>query len=522
MNKTLWNYYKQSTDGKKAIDLFNPEPTDAYQQIDKIAMYLKGWNNNVSPQQLGDCVSIYEVNLTERSLLKGEIFDRKSFESFIKTYDLKEFILQGEEIVWSENIYFIQANNFRKKAATIDALSMYLYYYDSYFKPILLPHRFDIIQKSCDVLGIELPPILHTKNYKEHLLFYYEICGVLNGFQRENKLSDAELCACLYDYGARVLLNEGNQIKIDLPQPTNIWLTGASGKEDFEFLDSLGKDTQAKTWACNERTRIGDLVIIYCTSPRSYLHSIWRASSVGIFNPFDYYHCRTTVCNGIRLPQISISDLKKDSYFSQLPIVRKNLQGINGIELSAKDYYELIKLIERKGEKAIDYPQLYSGGVIDFGIIKLEKDVEDNILIPILKRLGYHNSDWTRQLQLKAGRKEKAIPDFVFFPQGPIHFESAPLVIETKLDISSMLEEQKAFRQVLSYARMLRSSLMGICDKDRLIIYALDSTGSCNIEKPLFNNHWQTIYSDNIVGTKLNQLIGAEVIREKMQNVVRR
>jgi hypothetical protein len=234
---------------------------------------------------------------------------------------------------------------------------------------------------------------------------------------------------------------------------------------------------------------------------------------VGIFNPFDYYHCRTTVCKGVRLPQISFADLKNDSYFSQLPIVRKSLQGINGIAFTAKDYSELLRLAKEKGARTDNYPQLYVGKSIDFGEIKQEKDVEENILIPILKRIGYRTSDWTRQLQLKAGRKEKAIPDFVFFPKGRTHFESAPLVIEVKFDMSSMLEEQKAFRQALSYARILRSNIMGICDKERLIIYALDSLGNCNIENPLFENHWQTIYSDNILGAQLNQLIGAEVIK---------
>ena len=161
------------------------------------------------------------------------------------------------------------------------------------------------------------------------------------------------------------------------------------------------------------------MVIVYCTSPRSYLHSIWRAASTGIFNPFDYYHCRTTIRDGVRLPEISFSDLKDDPYFSQLPIVRRNLQGVNGIELSAKDYSELLKLAERKGGNATDYPPLFIGGAVDFGEIKLERDVEENILIPILKRIGYKDSDWTRQLQLKAGRKEKAIPDFVFFHKVP-------------------------------------------------------------------------------------------------------
>lgn len=178
-----------------------------------------------------------------------------------------------------------------------------------------------------------------------------------------------ELCACLYDYGARVLLDDNSHIDDELPQPTNVWLTGASGKNDFNYLDSLGKqqDTETSIWACNERTRKGDLVIVYCTSPRSYLHSIWRAASTGIFNPFDYYHCRTTVRDGVRLPEISFSDLKDDPYFSQLPIVRRNLQGVNGIELSAKDYSELLKLAERKGGNATDYPPLFIGEAVDFG-----------------------------------------------------------------------------------------------------------------------------------------------------------
>ena len=239
---------------------------------------------------------------------------------------------------------------------------------------------------------------------------------------------------------------------------------------------------------------------------------MWRAGSTGIFNPFDYYHCRTTIQEGIRLPEITFNDLKNDEYFSNLPIVRKNLQGINGVAFSAKDYSELLRLAASKGAKTDEFPQLFMGEHIDFGEIKLEKDVEEKILIPLLKKLGYIESDWTRQLQLKAGRKEKAIPDFVFFPKGEKHFENAPFIIEAKLDMSSILERQKAFRQALSYARMLRSKLMGICDKERLMIYRIESTGSCNIETPLFDYHWQAIYSDNIIGAKLVQCIGKEIV----------
>ena len=115
---------------------------------------------------------------------------------------------------------------------------------------------------------------------------------------------------------------------------------------------------------------------------------------------------------------------------------------------------------------------------MDFGEIKLEKDVEEKILIPMLKLLGYREEDWTRQLSQKAGRGLKAIPDFVFFPKGEKHF----------------------------------SSIMGICDKERLILYQVDKNGIANRSTPLFEEHWLSIYGDAEVGAKLNKLIGREII----------
>ena len=141
-----------------------------------------------------------------------------------------------------------------------------------------------------------------------------------------------------------------------------------------------------------------------------------------------------------------------------------------------------------------------------------EKDVEEKILIPMLKLLGYREEDWTRQLSQKAGRRLKAIPDFVFFPKGERHFASAPMVIEAKLDMSLVTEQQNAFSQGLSYAKMLRSSIMGICDKERLILYKVDNNGFADQNSPIFEEHWASIYGDSEIGAKLNQLIGREVI----------
>jgi len=182
----------------------------------------------------------------------------------------------------------LKKNEYRRKAADVFVLSVVLYFEYNFFKPMLLSSHFYIIQNNCDALGIELPPIPRTKDYREYLLYYYDICTVWNEFQKENELTDAECCACIYDYAT--MLQERHD-KALLPKPINVWLTGASGEVDFLTLDKSAKNgntDEENIWACNEQTRSGDLVVMYCLSPKSCIHSIWRADSGGMFNHFDY------------------------------------------------------------------------------------------------------------------------------------------------------------------------------------------------------------------------------------------
>ena len=214
----------------------------------------------------------------------------------------------------------------------------------------------------------------------------------------------------------------------------------------------------------------------------------------------------------MKIPPITIKELRADPYLSQMPIVRKNLQGVNGVELTPKDYSEIIRYVKNRGDSVKMFPKLFESNTMDFGKIKIEKDVEEKILIPILQRLGYRETDYTRQLSQKAGHGLKAIPDFVFLPRGEKHFASAPLVIEAKFDMSPMAERINAFSQCLSYARMLRSKLMAICDKERLVIFSVDANGSSDRNNPIFEEHWTNIYSNNLVGARLNKILGKEVL----------
>ena len=519
MDKKLWNLYKSNPEKQGVIKMFNPNDVkDLYLNCQQILEYAaRHWSMLPFNTAILDEIDLIDINFQLQNIdslpMDGELISRDAYSSFIEEFELrKPDVTEGNTVILldDDKDTLLPKSQYRAKASLIEPLSLWLYFNFEFFKPMLLSQRFDIILRNCDALGIDMPPIPNSKNYKAYLMYYYDICVTWHNFQIENGLTDEEFCACLYDFAD---MYSEEFVENEMPTPTNVWLTGASGG-DFELLDS-NDDKLESIWACNERTRRGDIVIIYCKSPRSYIHSIWRAKSGGIFNPFDYYHCRTTVCDGAIIPQISYYDLKADDYFSKVPIVRKNLQGINGVSLTAEDYAQLQRLIKEKGGNLDALPKLFDSNGYKFeGIGKgKEKDVEEKILIPALEKLGYKEKDWTRQLKLKKGRTESEIPDFVFFSHGDKHFETAPFIIEAKLDMSSVVERRKAFNQCRSYAQSLHSSYMGICDKERIIIYKANKDGIYCYSNPIFEKSWAAIFSDDTIGADLKKIIGRENIK---------
>jgi hypothetical protein len=54
---------------------------------------------------------------------------------------------------------------------------------------------------------------------------------------------------------------------------------------------------------------------------------------------------------------------------------------------------------------------------------------------------------------------------------------------------------------------------MAICDKERLVVFAVDDNGSADRNNPVFEEHWANIYGDELIGAKLKQLIGKDVVK---------
>jgi hypothetical protein len=516
MNKSIWNLYKNSESGKESIAIFSLDVNNVnleekgkvlYQKFNE---YLGG--DNYEEGFLNDCFLIFDSILADKLFIEdNENID----EYFIRLIDNLELCFVKEntngELIRKENeAPIIPKKSYKTYCALLPEISLILYLFgDKLFFPILFREQFDKFLKILDVLDIPMPDLPAKSDKRGRLLLYNRLNNNIIDFAESNELTAEETCACIYDFAFMLLEEKVNSI--EMPEPTSIWLTGGS-KEDYKtFLENPIEGANS-VWTCNENTKRGDIIVMYVLSPYSCIQSIWRADIDGVYTPFNFYNSRTRATSGIVLPHITLNELKADEYFSKLPITRKNFQGVNGVQFSANDYKELQRLLMKKGFDNSLLPQLYKPNLEFEGNLKIEKDVEEKLLIPLLEKLGFTDKDWSRQLSQKAGRTEKVIPDFVFLPTGELHFQNSPMIIEAKFDMSSNIEKTKSYNQALSYARMMKSSIFGICDKDRLIIYK-ENKGYFDRFKPIFEKHWQNI-NDEEIFRQLKLLIGKYAIKK--------
>lgn len=514
MNKSIWELYINSERGKKAIELFTLKDDDSINyKIKEIyhrySEYFGG--DGLEDYVLDNAILFYFSIISDKLFFESNETAPEYFEKLIDRLEIHYTIddEEGNPIRVEGERPIIYAQDYRSYCAILSEISLILYFeLSEEFFPILFREQFDVFMKILDVLNIPMPNLPSKSDKRGRLLLYSQINENIKLFARENGLTPAETCACLYDFAFMLLENEKDTA---LPEPTNIWLTGGSKGDYKTFLENPVKGAKS-VWTCNENTKRGDIIVMYVLSPYSCIQSIWRADIDGVYTPFGYYNSRTRATDGIVIPKITLNELKTDPYFSQLGIVRKNFQGVNGVRFSATDYNELKRLLTEKGFDTSVLPQLYQPDLEFEKKLKNEKEVEENLLIPLLEKLGFSSIDWSRQISQKAGRTEKAIPDFVFLPQGEIHFQNAPMVIEAKFDISSNIERTKAYNQALSYARMMKSKIMGICDKERLIIYK-EKKGNFDRFNPIFEKHWQKI-NEAETFNYLKQIIGKEVVKK--------
>ena len=133
---------------------------------------------------------------------------------------------------------------------------------------------------------------------------------------------------------------------------------------------------------------------------------------------------------------------------------------------------ELLRMIKTKGFDIEVLPKLYAPTLPKDVIIEYEHDVEQQLLEPLLNSMGwYENKDFIRQLPIQAGRGHRIFPDYALHYGNKPNEERAKVLIEAKLCMRNNKEREEAYLQARSYARLLNSSVIVLCDKDYLIVY---------------------------------------------------
>lgn len=471
-NQFVWNNYKESNEGKIAIENFY-NLTDIQKLI---------------PDN-------YFLTADEVLIVADDFLNFSNFTSKNSTITTKEqaqnlfleFYHNGIIIEYDDGIDELNEDD-TWYIDYIIPISLWLYQVNpNFFKPYFFVHKFKELTKITDAFGIHLPEIPKKSDKKSRFFYYWDICQAFYEFEKEHRLSPNELCAFLYDFCPK-FFSDTNECDY-LPKPTQIWLVGAN-KIDFEFLDNFD-NSNPRFWQGNLETRKGDIIIMYCLSPRSHIHSVWCATTDGIADPFFHYYSEIYINHGLKISPISLNTLKLDDYFSQNKLVKKNFQGVNGFSWSYADYEKLLELISNNNDNINNLPKIaFYENELD-NEIKNERDVELFLLEPFLKQIGFNDNDWTRQLTVKMGRGEKVYPDYVFLSNNEKNFEQASMIIEAKFLIKNNKDLELAFRQVWSYGMRLSAKILIIVDKNFIWIYQKQNTG---FDRTIYQKYaWQEL-----------------------------
>lgn len=392
---------------------------------------------------------------------------------FCKVSEIKNDIDTGKSLtareVWSELIstgymaesdIVIKPGDYKEMLDLIPFLSinLYLSFPDS-FVPYFFLTSFAKLASLLDFYDIPIPTMPAKNDYEGRCYYYMQINDTLLDFREKIGLSPEEFCAFLYDFAP------SQTEEIEIPSTFNrIWISGG--------LPIQKNPEVTYYWGNNPSARKGDLMLLYELAPVSAITSIWRLTGDGYADPFFKWNASASVKHLDDFPNITLKELREDFYFSNHPLVRRKMQGVNGYSWSMNDYDNLLRLILAKGYDVSTLPKMEALEYKAHPNILLEKDVEEKLLIPLLDRLGLDSeTDYIRQLPIHAGRGHRIFPDFAVYYSDKPDDEYAHILIEAKLDIKNEKDLDAAFYQAKSYANILNSSVIILCDKKFLYIY---------------------------------------------------
>ena len=347
----------------------------------------------------------------------------------------------------------------RDKLAKLDVISLFLYLKDpEYYILYFFTNRFFLLERVFQSFDIPLPIPPSKQKYRDRFLYYGNLCREIYEFRKKYSLDYIELNCFLYDFSLKTLPDFINTD--ELPDAMNIYISGGT-KEDTDLLGKNG-ETYRTFWQGNPQTKIGDIILLYSLSPYSGLTAIFRAVSPTYYDPFSYYPERVWVGFPIVIQTIHLSELKSNPVWKEKGLVKANMQGVNGRECTSDEYNAIIEILKSKNFDVSILPKLPFLDEPDFRNLNYERDVEITLLEPLLKRLGFDEDDWLRQMTLRMGRNDRVFPDYALFANDRRGEESARFIWEAKYRIANERQLKDAFLQAKSYALRLGCDGFGL------------------------------------------------------------
>ncbi len=486
--KYIWDLYRTSKKGQKEIHIFNKSNIYDLSHIYDFELIVE------YRDVYGNSTDFYPYEEITRKLKRYKVTDFISAKTLYKELIVTPVLEESDK----------KFNHFFEN---ISAFTLALFHvFPEYFVPYFFTRdNYPDFLNLCNNFGIILPEVPSRHNQEKRIWYYFEINKVLQTFRKKHNIKASEFPAFLYFFGIQSL--EKTEEK-ELPKPSRAYFLGAGNGQpiennwDFKFLDSV-TPTSTNTWGAGGlNIKKGDVIIMYCVSPRKYIHSIWRALDDSFIDPFSYHYYGVKVGYPKKIPPVKFQELKSNHILSHNPTVKAHMQGLNGRALSVKEYNELLNIIDQKGQITSDIPKL-PVFEWDFGDIENERDVEIKLIEPLLNKLGFKNNDWVRQMPLRMGRQTKYYPDYAIKVNLKKGKEKAKIVLEAKYSINSDKQLQEAFEQARSYGLRLKSEKIVLADKEYVWVFN-KIHGDFN-PNPILEIHWEElISSDNMYKLKEN------------------
>lgn len=520
-NRFIWGLYRDSRNGKAAVERnlsehIHSDPTNWFSKAFSHKMYYCEVSNGEIVEN--GISGFEEVNL--RELIKAFAAERvvtdvntaeKLFTEIVDEYVIWPYEKQGKNF---ERVFGGGSDNpafYADIFGSIDGVSAGLHdAHPEVFVPYFFARRFDEFEKICHSFDIPLPQMPGKLQKRERALYYFSINQALQDFRKRHELSPQELNAFLYDFAPKNF--EYCHEDSALPAPSRIWFVigGVGGNGDFEYLDAAGAES-VSYWQGSLETRKGDIILMWCASPRSYLHSIWRTLGDGFNDPFFFFYSTIRVGHPTKILPITFSEFSKHPLLSSKPAVRAHFQGASGTPFTIDDYTAISEILKMKGYDISLLPSPPAAEEFLNANLLIERDVEQVYLEPLLQRLGFTKKEWIRQFPLRMGRGERNYPDYVLGGDPLSGEESAVALVECKFDIETKKELKEAFLQAKSYALRLQASLFALAARRGFWIFQCRDDGF-SIDHFLFKTWTELAHPDNL--HEISIIIGKRVIEK--------